>query len=730
MRLPEIRVVGPADILVPVELSCLPDLAFNLWWSWSPKAHRLFHSIHPERWLRSHNPIEVLLDLEPARWERLLLDRAFLDDYHCVTRELTDYVAGVSASWFRAAHSDYQGGPVAYFSTEYGWHECLGIYSGGLGVLSGDTCKSASDLGIPFVGVGLMYQRGYFQQSIDAEGSQQHFYPHYDFRRLPVQQVAGKDGKPLRVTVRLGARSVQLTAWRALVGRVPVLLLDTDVPENDPSDRAITSFLYVRGREMRLCQEIVLGVGGTRVLGALGIAPSVWHMNEGHSAFLTLERVRQRIGADRVSFAEALRRTSGNTLFTTHTPVPAGNETFEPELVAKYFAPIAAECGVSVDEILRLGKNGDAREFNLTALAVRASSRTNGVSELHGKVAQGMWSGLASAEPSRRAPITHVTNGVHTPTWIGPEVGDLLARHLGPKWDESMGDESFVQGVLALPAAEVWAAHEAQKRRLLSFARERLQDQFARHGLSPDELAAVRNLFDPGALTLGFARRFATYKRADLWFRDRKRLQAILAASDRPVQLLFAGKAHPADTPGRELIRDIVLASQAAEFRGRIVFLENYDMRVARHLVQGVDVWVNTPRRPLEASGTSGMKAAVNGGLNLSILDGWWCEGFDPSHGWAIGGVDEGRDAAVQDREDAESLYRILSDEVAACFYRRGESGIPEEWVARMKQAIARLAPRFGSARMMREYVESLYLPASRREGWGTEMDEVQAWSP
>jgi starch phosphorylase len=729
MRHPEIPTGPTMDLEIPLELSRLSDLAYNLWWTWSPEAHVLFHSIHPARWRHYHNPIEVLRHVEPARWDRLLLDRTFVRAYEAVVQEFDDYVARAGSAWFPRTWGEHQGGPVAYFSTEYGWHECLGVYSGGLGVLSGDTCKSASDLGIPFVGVGLMYRRGYFQQTIDAEGTQQHVYPDLDVHRLPLRPVAGRDGKPLRVGLELPGRRVLLGAWKVDVGRAPVLLLDTDVPENHPADRSITSFLYVRGREMRLCQEIVLGIGGVRVLEALGIAPSVWHMNEGHSAFLAIERIRGQVRRNGIAFAEALRRTAGNALFTTHTPVPAGNEVFATDLVRRYLEDAAAECGVAAGELLALGRaNGNDAEFNLTALAIRTSSRTNGVSALHGRVADAMWKGLAPA--GGRPGITHVTNGVHTPSWAGPEIGGLLRRELGGSLDEKLLDPAFPAALTRIPEAALWAAHEAQKRRLLTFTRDRLQDQFARHGRSPGELREVQEVLDPAALTLGFARRFATYKRANLLFRDRDRLRAILGRADCPVQIVFAGKAHPADLPGRELIRDIVLASQSADLRGKIVFLENYDMRVARHMVQGVDVWINTPRRPLEASGTSGMKAAVNGGLNLSILDGWWCEGYDPSHGWAIGRDDDGRDPETQDREDAEALYALLENEVVPCFYRRNDAGLPTEWIARMKAAILQLAPRFSSDRMMREYAESLYLPASRREGWGSEMDEVQCWAP
>ncbi len=732
MRLPEIPTLPSLDLEIPVELSRLRDVAYNLWWTWSPRAHLLFHEIHPARWHHYHNPVEVLHHVSPSRWERLLLDRGFRDSYRTLIEEYDRYLSGADGSWFDRAHRDYEGGPVAYFSSEFGWHECLGIYSGGLGILSGDTCKSASDLGIPFVGVGLVYRRGYFRQTIDAEGHQQHFYPDYDLRRLPLLRVAGRDGKPMRVTVEFPDRRLSIGVWKATVGRVNVLLLDTDVTENDPADRTVSSFLYVRGREMRLCQEIVLGMGGVRVLEALGISPSVWHMNEGHSAFLALERIHHEMARNRISFAEALRRTAGNAVFTTHTPVPAGNEIFEAGLVREYLAGYAQACGVPVEEVVALGRPRpqESAEFNLTALAIRASSRANGVSQLHGGVADAMWRHLRPPRAQGERLIGHVTNGVHVPTWIGPEMGDLLRRRLDRPLEEMLLDESFGEAIQSIPDEEVWGVHRAQKIRLVTFARDRAQDQLARHGRSPRELRQVQRLLDPEALTLGFARRFATYKRAALLFADMERLRAILGDRDRPVQVLLAGKAHPADRDGRDLIRSIFQASVSQGFSGRILFLENYDMCVARYLVQGVDVWLNTPRRPHEASGTSGMKVAVNGGLNFSILDGWWCEGYDAAHGWVIGKNQDYSDPGLQDQEDSEALYRVLTQEIVPCFYRRDASGLPGEWIGRMKKAMATLTPRFSASRMMQEYFEKLYLPASRREGWGSEMDEVMDWAP
>jgi glycogen phosphorylase len=734
MRLPEIRTAPVADLEIPVELSRLYDLAYNLWWTWSVDAHQLFNRIDPARWAHYHNPVEILINVEPHRWEHLLLDDPFVASYHRVTSALDRYIASAETSWFRRTYPDFQAGPFAYFSTEFGWHESLGVYSGGLGVLSGDHIKSASDMGLPLVGVGLLYKRGYFQQTVDADGHQQHFYPDFDLRRLPVLPVCEPGGREFRIQVALPGRSLHLRIWKAQVGRVPVLLLDSDVRENDPADRPITSILYVRGREMRLCQEIVLGMGGARALRALDIHPSAWHMNEGHSAFLALERIRYRVEREKISFDEAMRRTLGNALFTTHTPVPAGNEVFDASLIRTYFADWAHACGVPMEQLLGLGRAWPDRDdgtFNLTALAIRTTSDVNGVSELHGKVASAMWKQLLPGREPKDLPIGSITNGVHTPTWIGPEIAELLREHLGADFLDRLLDPGFGEAILAIPDGELWAAHEAQKKRMSTLIRERLMAQFARHGRSPGELRQVRHLVDPGTLTIGFARRFATYKRADLLFKDVRRLLALADGAAGPVQVLFAGKAHPADRPGQDLIRRIFQISLAPESKGRIVFVESYDMRIARCLVQGVDVWLNTPRRPLEASGTSGMKVAVNGGLNVSVLDGWWCEGYDPSHGWVIGEPKEYADPAQQDREDAESLYRVLSEEVVSSFYRRDAStGLPTEWIGRMKQAIASLAPRFSTDRMVQGYTRKMYLPASGRQGWGAEIDEVGLWSP
>jgi len=710
--LPEIRTRPIPDLEVPELFGRLQDIVYNLWWSWSPQAHSLYDQLAPSTWRHYRNPIDVLIDLGPERWQSLVDDAGFARGYHDLVADFDAYLHPPEPTWFQQHHGEYRGNPVVYFSMEFGWHECLQIYSGGLGVLSGDHCKSASDLGIPFVGVGLMYKHGYFHQTIDSEGFQQHFYPDYDLNRLPLLPVVDAAGREIHVPVELPGRSVYLRVWKATIGRVPVLLLDADLPINHAADRAITSTLYVRGREMRLCQEILLGLGGTRVLAKLGIRPAAWHMNEGHSALLVLSRLREMTSGG-TDVGEALEQIAAQTVFTTHTPVPAGNEIFEGDLVRRYLSDWIANRGLDPERLLGLGFQDDG-SFNLTALALRASGRANAVSKLHSKVSNKMWHGLL--EQSGRPEIESVTNGVHVTSWIGPEISELLTHHMGETRGERGLEPDFAEQIDAIPDHELWSAHRSQKRRLVTLVRERALDQGARHGRSPDALRQVGDLLDPDALTIGFARRFATYKRADLLLRDLSWLENLVGSTDRPVQMIFAGKAHPIDRPGQDLIRLICDASRSTGLEGRVVFIENYDMRIARHLVQGADLWLGTSRRPQEASGTSGMKAAINGVLNCSILDGWWCEGFDADHGWAFGDGASLEDDAEQDRADAESLYRILADEIVPCYYDINENGLPAVWIRRMKKSIADLMPRFCTARMVREYADRYYLPASRNE--------------
>jgi starch phosphorylase len=703
---PKIPTLQIADIELPREMERLRDLAYDLWWSWTPQATRLFAWIDPEHWRRYHNPVQLLINVEPHQWARLLGDPEFRHTYESVIAALDEYRA--RPRWF-SQYAEPLRGPIAYFSMEFGLHESLGIYSGGLGVLAGDHCKAASDLGVPLVGVGLLYQSGYFRQTVDADGFQQHIYPNYDFARLPVLPVEAPGGGVLTVPVDLPGRIVQAAVWRAQVGLVPVLMLDTDIPLNDPADRPITSILYVRGREMRLCQEIVLGIGGVRALRSLGISPAVWHMNEGHVAFLGLERARERVRQGE-GLGDALKAVAHNAVFTTHTPVPAGNEAFDRDLVRRYLEPWTRDVGCDPDDVLDLASE-DGR-FNLTVLAIRLSSHVNGVSRLHGQVSSAMWRHLWPGEPE--GPVSAITNGVHTESWVGPEMRSLYAHHLGADWVDHLLEPEFWARIRAVPDADLWAAHRSQKERLIRFVRERVRIQSARHGLSPDELRQVEGLLDPHALTIGFARRFATYKRAVLILSDMDRLRGLFGSAERPVQILFAGKAHPADREGQEAIRRLFLLTQG-EFRGKLVFIEDYDIEVGRMLVQGCDAWLNTPRRPHEASGTSGQKSPINGGVNVSVLDGWWVEGYRPDNGWAIG---EGRthpDPAVQDAEDAAALYKALEEEVVPAFYERDGHGLPRRWIELMKASIESVVPRFSAHRMVRDYVQEAYLPAAGR---------------
>jgi starch phosphorylase len=705
---------GPA-IRIPPQLDGLRRIAYNLWWAWHPDARRLFARIDPQTWTRHHSPVSALLS--SVDWSTLLADPRFVAESEDVVRRFDAYMAAGSDHWFARRHGHELPGPIAYFCAEYGIHESLGIYSGGLGVLAGDQTKTTSDMAIPFVGVGLLYRNGYFRQTIDADGHQEHAYPDYDPAALPILRVAGASGDPLTVPVELPGRTVTVAVWRAQVGRTPVLLLDTDVPENEAADRPITHILYVRGREMRLHQELVLGVGGVRALRALGIAPAVWHLNEGHSAFLLAERARELVEAGS-TVDDAFVAVRRDSVFTIHTPVSAGNERFDADLVRRVAGPLfdgdgrPHTGGIPVGAIIErgLGVEGDPSQFDMTAFSLRTTNGANAVSRLHARTANATWS------PILEEPILAVTNGVHAPSWVGVPMGQLYARYLGADLDDLDGRTNgsrFWDKVGKLPDKELWEAHLRQKRDLMHFARGRLIRQFARHGEAPSVLAALETELDPEVLTIGFARRFATYKRASLIFRDMERLARLLDDPDRPVQFIFAGKAHPADRPGQQVIQEIFGRSRGDQLRGRVFILEDYDMRIARYLVQGVDVWMNTPRRPLEASGTSGMKAAQNGVLNLSVLDGWWDEGWNGDNGWAIGGRETDPDEGAQDHADALDLYRLLETEVVPRYYERDTNGIPRAWLQLVRSAIASTIWRFSTTRMLHEYVEQLYLPAA-----------------
>ena len=705
----------PTHLRVPPELEGLRRLAYNLYWTWHPRARAIFARIDSAAWQRAHSPIPVLAGM--VDWSRFLDDPDFMSEAHRVIGDFDRYLANGADHWFHRRHAKQLDGPIAYFCAEYGLHETLGIYSGGLGVLAGDHMKTASDMALPLVGVGLLYRNGYFRQTIDADGHQEHRYPDYDVRRLPISRVLGREGEPLTVTVELPGRDVHVDVWVVHVGRVPVLLLDTDTTKNDPADRPITHILYVRGREMRLHQEIVLGIGGVRVLRALGIAPAAWHLNEGHSAFLIAERARELVAAG-AGLDDALAAVTRNGVFTIHTPVSAGNERFDSELVRRVAGAILEgdgrpnTGGVPVDRVLEIGRgsDGDPNVFDMTAFSLRLTSGANAVSQLHARTANDTWRGIVPHE------ILGITNGVHMPTWIGGPIRELFERYLDADLDDL--DPSTAAGrwwdrIARIPAAELWEAHLRQKRELAVFARGRLRTQFARHGEAPSVLQRLEEALPPETLTIGFARRFATYKRAAMIFTDVDRLARLISNVDRPVQLLFAGKAHPADRPGQAVIQQIFGRTRSPQLEGRVFILEDYDMRIGRFLVQGVDVWLNNPRRPLEASGTSGMKAAANGIVNLSVLDGWWDEGWTGDNGWAIGGRETLPDEAAQDWADAMDLYRLLEDEVVPQYYERGKGGLPAAWIERMRRSMATTLWRFSTTRMLHEYTERLYLPAA-----------------
>jgi starch phosphorylase len=709
MDLVHVPSIPDASFPLPPRLEGLRRLAYNLHWAWSPRTRNLWSLIDRTAWTRYRNPIPVISG--PTNWSILLDDEKFLAEYHDALADFDDYMANGSGHWFQRKFAAQLDGPIAYFCAEYGVHESLGIYSGGLGVLAGDHMKSASDMALPFIGVGLLYRKGYFRQSIDADGHQEHNYPDYDLSRLPLTRVQDTNGLPLTVTVELPGRDLAVAVWLAQVGRVPVLLLDTDVAENAVEDRPITHILYVRGREMRLHQELVLGIGGVRAIRALGLSPAVWHLNEGHSAFLLAERAREHV-ASGTTLDEAWSAVRRNSVFTIHTPVSAGNERFDADLVRRVAGDLLESGGVPVQPLLDLGvgMDGDRGQFDMTAFSLRLTNGANAVSKLHAETANATWDGITDHR------ILAVTNGIHGPSWVGQPVVELLSRDLGanlPSLDAGSRQDHFWERMERVPDTDLWEAHLRQKRELALFVRGRLRSLFARHGEAPSVLGELDQALDPGVMTIGFARRFATYKRAGLLFSDIDRLARLLWDADRPVQIVFAGKAHPADRPGQKVIQEIFQRSRSPQLRGRVFILEDYDIRVGRYLVQGVDVWLNNPRRPLEASGTSGMKAAQNGVPNISVLDGWWDEGYEEGNGWAIGGREQNPDEAAQDWADAQDLYRLLEEDLIPRYFERGPDGLPRRWLDVMRRSMATTLWQFSTTRMLQEYTEQLYLPAA-----------------
>jgi glycogen phosphorylase len=707
---------------LPEPLAGLRDLAYDLRWSWSHTIIALFRRLDTELWETvEHNPVRLLEEVAQKRLDEAATDEAFLAHLDAVVRSVERYHRADS-TWFRRLRRPSQKPLVAYFSAEFGITECLPIFSGGLGVLAGDHLKGASDLGLPLVGVGLLYQEGYFRQHLTQAGWQQESYQERDFHALPITPEL-RDGEPLGVSVPHGDREVHARVWLARVGRIPLYLLDTNIPENRPEDRDITDRLYGGDLELRIRQEIVLGIGGVRALAALGLEPRILHMNEGHSAFAALERTRRLMEAHGLDFEAAREASTGGTVFTTHTPVPAGHDAFPAALVEQYLGGYARALGLDAPGLMALGRAdpGTDEPFSMTVLALRMAAVSNGVSRLHGHVSRAMWRGLWPGLAEPEVPIGHVTNGVHLPSWISRDMNELYDRYLGPRWREEPGDPDIWSRADRIPGEELWRTHERRRERLVAFARRRLREQLEQRGASDSALRQAAEVLDPTALTLAFARRFATYKRALLLFRDPDRLARLLDDPERPVQVVIAGKAHPRDDAGKALIQQIIELAREERFRRRVVFLEDYDLPTARYLVQGADVWLNTPRRPMEASGTSGMKAAANGVLNLSVLDGWWAEAWEMSGerrtrpGWAIGRGEEYADHDEQDRIEAEALYTVLETDVIPTFWDRGQDRLPRDWIARMKQSIARLSPVFNTNRVVGEYTERYYLPAAER---------------
>ena len=705
------------DRVLPPRIDRLHELSRNLWWTWQPNSRALFKHMDKGLWEAvNHNPVKMMQQMPEARLQELAQDPIFLRYYDSLLSSLDDSLAAED-TWFVKKYPDLRGKTIAYFSAEFGLHISLPIYSGGLGVLAGDHCKEASDLGLPLVGIGFVYPLGYFKQYINAEGRQEAIYERFDYAAAPIEPVFSREAGNEPFRFQIDGRVLYLAVWRVRVGSVTLYLMDTDVEENEPWDRELSARLYGGDQETRIRQEIILGIGGVRLLEQLGIQPAVYHANEGHAAFMMLERIR-RLVQHGLSFQEAVKKVQETTVFTTHTPVPAGHDAFPFHMVEEHFAHYWGELGLNREEFLALGEYPDSyggRHFNMTALALRLSGHRNGVSKLHGEVSREMWHSLWPEGAVEDVPIAHITNGVHTPSWVAPELDRLYTKYLGFDWRAHLDDNALWDRVLEIPDEEIWNIHCELKDYLLSLMRERIRRGWIRDTVGPLRALTAGPFLDPHALTIGFARRFATYKRALLVFSDLTRLIKLLNSEFKPVQIVFAGKAHPADLPGRSLIQEINRLAKEHNVAGRIAFIEDYDIRVAKYLVRGVDVWLNNPRPPLEASGTSGQKASLNGVPNLSVLDGWWYEGYQQVNGWAINpelppdASDEYRDAA-----DAEALYRVLEEKIVPLFFERDSQNIPRGWVQVMKEAIRTNAPVFSTRRMDKEYTEMMYVPSMK----------------
>ncbi len=694
----------------------LRELARNLWWTWQPNVINIFRDLDPILWRTTdHNPVEFLKKVSPEQLERRASELAIHSRIDNAFRRLHEYLKN-DDSWGAVHATSLRSRPVAYFSMEFGLHECLPIYSGGLGVLAGDHLKSASDLGIPLVGIGVLWDQGYFRQSLDAEGWQVENYLTANPDILPIEEARAPDGQPVRVAVESNIGVLHARVWKVAVGRTMLLLLDSNVPENSEADRGLTGRLYGGDARVRIRQELLLGVGGVRAVHAMGIHPSVIHLNEGHSAFAGLEMIRSEMEAEAIAFGEAVRDVAAMTVFTTHTPVAAGHDRFTADLVEQNLGKIREAVGLSYDDFMGLGRvypTDHNEPFCMTVLALKLSKHANGVSALHGSVSRRMWHPLYSHKSEEEVPIGHITNGVHVPTWLAPQMRELYERYLGPDWHARQRYPETWKGIESIEDAELWETQQVLKARLIDFVRRRLAHQARRREEGDEAVAKAQQALDLDVLTIGFARRFATYKRANLVLRDAERLAEIVNSSTLPVQLVFAGKAHPEDRFGKELIQNIVRLTRDPRFVGRIVFVEDYDMNVARHLVQGVDVWLNNPRRPQEASGTSGEKVLLNGGLNFSVLDGWWAEAYDGTNGFAIGRGQTHSSPAIQDERDHQALMETLTSQVIPLYYDRDASGLPRKWISRQKAAMRSLGWRFNADRMVVDYANTSYLPAA-----------------
>ncbi len=702
---------------IPERLKPLLKLAYNSWWTWNPAAIELFRRIDLDLWtLCNHNPIDLLSRIPQSKFNELEESESFCSNMDLMEVELDRHLL-YHPTWFDKENkfdSEFQ---AAYFSAEFGIHECLPIYSGGLGVLAGDHLKSADEIGLPLIGVGLCYRLGYFRQRLNADGWQQEVLPENDFGNMIMRLVKDEQHKPILVDVEIHGRRVYSQIWKVQVGTVPLYLLDANIEVNSPEDREITAQLYGGNEENRIKQEIILGIGGIKALKAMDLNPTVHHMNEGHSAFLAVERIRNIMTEKSLSFAEAKELVSVGNVFTTHTPVSAGLDLFQPYLIDKYLASYYDKLGIAREDFLGLGRTNphDNNEpFSMATLAISLSYSINGVSQLHGDVSRKMWHKLWDEVPFEEIPIQSVTNGIHTRSWLADEVTGLFNRYLGPLWVEDPLNREVWQRVDYIPDTELWRSKVRLKERLISFGRFKLISKLKRVGAPQFEIKRADEVLDPEALTICFARRFATYKRALLIMKDKERLANILNNKDYPVQLIFAGKAHPHDNEGKEFIRQIIHLSRDERFRTKIMFIEDYDMNIARYMVQGADIWMNTPRRPLEASGTSGMKAAANGGLNLSVLDGWWCEGYNAKNGWAIGGGEVYDDQNYQDEVESNALFDLLEQEIVPRYYRRGPDGLSRTWITMIKEAMKSIGPVFNTNRMVKEYAEKLYFPSHR----------------